>query len=160
MYTFSITTLVDITNNGDLRKPFPFKTLSGGLVHDNHSLSIAKDQNNNFTTLIQLLQIRGNIVWKDAPDRNSMILNQNKYFGTHYEGKANVWHFRWDVEQVDVYSDFDGEDKECGNLVKDFDYVPIINFCKETITFPASAFITQDPKFKNTVFTYEGPSDK
>lgn len=67
MYTYAIQTLVDITENGDLRKQFPFKTKSGELVHDKHSLEIARNQNSNFTTLVQLLQMRGNIIWDGPP---------------------------------------------------------------------------------------------
>jgi hypothetical protein len=155
MYTFSISTLIDITSNGNLKKTFPFKTDSGELVHDAHSLEIAKNQNTNFTTLIQLLQIRGNIIWDDIPHRQEIILNQQNIFGRKYEGKANLWTFEWEVEQSDVYNNFD---EQCGSLINDFDSVPIINFCKETVTFPSSSFITNSPDFTNTVFNYKGPT--
>ena len=157
MYSFAIQTLVDITENGDLKKEFPFKTLSGELVHDKHSLNIAKDQNANFSTLIQLLQLRGNIRWHDLPVRSEIVLSQDKTFGSHYEGKASVWTFVWEVEQVDIYND---ANIPCGSLIADFDNVPILTFCKESVTFPANTFITQDHKFKNTQFTYIGLQDK
>ena len=41
MHTYSITTLIDITENGVLRNQFPFKTKSGELVHDAATLAIA-----------------------------------------------------------------------------------------------------------------------
>jgi len=157
MYSFEIQTLIDITDNGNLKQNFPFKTKSGELIHDKHSLDIAKNQNNNFETLIQLLQMRGNIVWENVPIRSEIILTQEKLFGSHYEGKANVWTFKWEVEQPEIYND---NDVVCGNLIIDFDYVPILNFCKESVTFPANAFITQDHKFKNTVFTFCGLQTK
>lgn len=159
MYSFAIQTLIDITDNGDIKKDFPFKSLSGDLIHDTHSLAVARNQNANFTTLKQLLQVRGNITWKNPPVRSEIVLSQDKIFGTQYEGKASVWTFVWEVEQSDVYNDFELK-TPCGALITDFDYVPIIAFCKESVTFPANAFITQDPKFKNTQFTYLGVQAK
>ena len=47
-----------------------------------------------------------------------------------------------------------------GQLVEDFHLVPIINFCKETATFPSTTFITQDFKSINTYFSYAGESNK
>ena len=63
MYEFYVHTLVDITDNGNLQKAFPFQTKSGDVIHNKETLSIAKNQNSNFNTMLQLLQIRGNIVW-------------------------------------------------------------------------------------------------
>ena len=54
MYEFRVHTLVDITENGVLTKPFPFKTPSGDVVHDKQTLAIARNQNNNFNTMLQL----------------------------------------------------------------------------------------------------------
>jgi len=156
MYAFYISTLVDITNNGNLKKNFPFKTDSGDLVHDSHSLSIAKNQNSNFNTLVQLLQVRGNITWNILPQREDKIVD-NTMYGSHYTGRARIWSFTWETEQLDVYKE--GEDA-VGQLINDFDNVPIVNFCKETITFPSSAFITKDPQFKNTLFSYIGEQTK
>jgi hypothetical protein len=61
MHEYRIHTLVDITDNGNLKKQFPFTTESGIKVHDKHTLAIARDQNSNFSTMLQLLQMRGNI---------------------------------------------------------------------------------------------------
>jgi hypothetical protein len=156
MHEYRIHTLVDITNNGNLKKNFPFKTDSGDLVHDSHSLSIAKNQNSNFNTLIQLLQVRGNITWNILPQREDKIVD-NTMYGSHYTGRARIWSFTWETEQLDVYKE--GENA-VGQLINDFDNVPIVNFCKETITFPSSAFITKDPQFKNTLFSYIGEQTK
>ena len=69
MHTYRITTLVDITENGVLRSQFPFTTKSGELVHDGDTLTIARNQQANFTTLLQLLQMRSNIIWEATPRR-------------------------------------------------------------------------------------------
>ena len=45
-------------------------------------------------------------------------------------------------------------------LIDDFDLVPILNFCKETATFPTATFITQDVKTINTYFSYAGEYNK
>ena len=54
MYEFLIHTLVDITDNGNLRKEFPFKTNANELIHDRESLAVARNQNSNFKTILQL----------------------------------------------------------------------------------------------------------
>jgi hypothetical protein len=157
MHEYRIHTLVDITENGDLKKAFPFKTLSGQIVHDAHSLEMAKNQNANFTTLMQLLQMRGNITWEDSSIRTEKVLTQEKIFGNHYDGKHLIWTFVWHTEQQDVYRE---GTNPVGQLENDFDNVPVINFCKESATFPSSAFITKDSGFKNTVFNYLGVQNK
>jgi len=148
MHTYSITTLVDITENGVLRNQFPFTTKSGELVHDATTLTMARNQQANFTTLIQLLQIRSNITWDNVPQRVTEPV-ANWRFGSAYEGRHAIWQFQWQVEQPLVY-EFDGD--ECGGLIEDFDQVPIINFCKETATFARKVFDTQDPRYLNTYF--------
>ena len=156
MYEFRVHTLVDITDNGTLHKPFPFKTPGGEVVHDKESLSIARNQNNNFNTMLQLLQIRGNITWEVPPVRIHDTLG-NSAFGNVYEGKHISWHFTFYTEQTEVYGD---KQDPTGQLVEDFHLVPIINFCKETETFPSTTFITQDFKSINTYFSYAGESNK
>ncbi len=156
MQTFCIHTLVDITENGMLKKEFPFKTKSGELVHDKISLDVAKNQQSNFTTLIQTLQLRGNLVWEHTPVRiHENIVNMK--FGNAYEGKHYVWNFMWQVEQTDLYSK---DNDPYGQLKEDFDMIPILNFCKETATFPASAFITTDPRTINTYFSFVPEENK
>ena len=67
MYEFRVHTLVDITQNSKLQQQFPFAGDDGELIHNKDTLQIAKNQNSNFNTLIQLLQIRGNITWEEPP---------------------------------------------------------------------------------------------
>jgi len=149
MHTYCITTLVDITENGVLRNQFPFKTKSGELVHDGATLAIARNQQSNFTTLIQLLQMRSNIDWESTPVKQ-MDNIVNWRFGSVFEGRHTIWQFEWQVEQSEVYA-FDSD--PVGGLIEDFDQIPIINFCKETAAFPRNVFNTQDPRYINTYFT-------
>jgi len=157
MHEYRIHTLVDITDNGNLKKPFPFKSLSGEIIHDKQTLSIARNQNSNFATMVQLLQMRGNITWEVPPEKMEMPNLGNHMFGSFYEGKHTTWHFQFFVEQSGVYGD---EIDPSGNLVDDFHHVPIVSFCKETATFPLSTFDTRNVKTINTYFSYAGPIDK
>ena len=157
MHEYRLHTLVDITNNGNLQKQFPFKTDSGEMVHDKHSLAIAKNQNSNFNTMLQLLQMRGNITWDHAPERIEMESLGNNSFGSFYEGKHSTWHFQFFTEQSGVYGE---HDEPTGYIEDDFHNVPIVSFCKETATFPLSTFDTQNIKTINTYFSYAGKVDK
>jgi len=157
MHEYRIHTLVDITKNGELKKQFPFKTDSGDVIHDKATLSVARNQNSNFDTMIQLLQMRGNIVWENAPKKMEFENLANHAFGSFYEGKQQSWHFQFFVEQSGVYGE---ENDPVGYLLNDFHNVPIISFCKETTTFPMSAFDTQNHKTINTYFSYSGFTDK
>lgn len=157
MYEYRIHTLVDITHNGNLHQQFPFKTKGGEVVHDKHSLSTAKDQNANFNTMLQLLQIRGNITWETDPKRMELQTLGNHGFGSFYEGKQTTWHFQFFTEQAGIYGDNNGPTLL---LQDDFHNVPIVSFCKETATFPLSAFDTQNAKTINTYFSYAGSIDK
>ena len=157
MYEFLIHRLVDITDNGNLKKEFPFKTKAGEIVHDKQTLFTARNQNSNFTTMLQLLQIRGNITWEQSPKKLHDIIVNTK-FGTAYNGKQMSWSFEFQTEQQDVYGD--PLTNNVGQLIEDFDLVPIMTFCKETTTFPSNTFITQDDKTINTYFTYQGFKNK
>ena len=157
MHTFIVHTLVDITDNGLLKKEFPFKTKSGEIVHDKQSLFTARNQNSNFTTMHLILQIRGNIEWEHPPMKvNDLVINTK--FGQAYDGKHNIWTFTFLTEQQNVYgNDASGN---IGNLIGDFDLIPILSFCKETATFPSNTFITEDDHTINTYFSYQGITNK
>ena len=156
MYEYRVHTLVDITDNGILQRQFPFKTHSGDLIHNKETLQVARQQNSNFNTMIQLLQMRGNITWDYPPMKINTTLG-NTSFGSAYEGKQNCWHFAFHVDQPEVYGD---DRNPTSSLVDDFHLVPILNFCKETATFPTSTFITNNTQTINTYFSYSGKSDK
>ena len=156
MHEYRIHTLVDITDNGNLKQQFPFKTTADQVIHDKHSLAIARNQNSNFNTLLQLLQMRANITWEVPPEKiNDTLGNSN--FGSFYEGKHNTWHFQFFTEQSGVYGN---DDMMTSSLISDFHNVPIVSFCKETATFPLSTFDTENHKTINTYFYYDGYQDK
>jgi hypothetical protein len=156
MYEYRVHTLVDITDNGNLKRAFPFKGISGEVIHDKQSLAMARNQNSNFTTMLQLLQMRANVTWDQPPMRVNDTLG-NMGFGKFYEGKHTTWHFTFFSEQPGLYGD---ERDPTANLVGDFHHVPIVSFCKETATFPLSTFDTQNLETLNTYFSYAGISNK
>ena len=135
-----IHTLVDITKNGSLAKNFPFETAAGHMIDGKESLRTARNQNSNFNTMIQMLQIRGNIVWEEDPVRFTHDLSVTK-FGSYYEGTNTSWHFTFFTEQTDVFGDKQNPTEQ---LVEDFNLVPILTECKNTAHFPIQTFITKD----------------
>jgi hypothetical protein len=171
MYEYRIHTLVDITNNGNLRQPFPFKTETGKVIHDKHSLSIARNQNSNFSTMIQLLQMRGNITWEHAPQKMELPDLGNHTFGSYYEGPHTTWHFQFFTEQSGVYGDITDP---TASLVEDFSLIPIVADCINTAHLPIHTFVTKEMQgterqkiigalaggIINTYFSYSGPTDK
>ena len=105
MHSYMMHTLVDITKNGSLTKTFPFETNAGDLIDGKEALRTARRQNANFETMIQLLQIRGNITWEATPTRMEMPGLANHMFGSFYEGKNTMWNFQFFTEQSGVYGD-------------------------------------------------------
>ena len=139
-----------------MKKAFPFKTIGGEVIHDKASLMTARNQNSNFATLLQLLQMRGNITWEVPPTKlNQSVANMR--FGSNYEGKQNSWHFQFFTEQSEVYGT---NPDPVEHITTDFDLVPILSFCKETVTFPTNTFLTYDPLSINTYFSYTGEVNK
>lgn len=171
MHEYRIHTLVDITDNGNLKKQFPFETLSGHKVHDKHTLAVARDQNSNFSTMLQLLQMRGNITWENPPQKVELPDLGNHGFGSYYEGPHSTWHFQFFTEQVGVYGEMIDPTI---NLVEDFSLIPVMTQCHNTAHFPVQTFVTRDLQGNdrqkvigalaggiiNTYFSYAGPIDK
>ena len=171
MHEYRIHTLVDITNNGNLKRQFPFKTKNEQVIDDKHSLAMARDQNSNFDTMIQILQMRTNITWEHPPQKIELPDLANHAFGSYYEGAHSTWHFQFFTEQSGVYGDI-GDPTE--NLVEDFNLVPVITDCTNTAHMPIQTFVTQDLKGTdeqkvigalaggviNTYFSYAGHIDK
>ena len=171
MHEYRIHTLVDITDNGNLKQQFPFTTTAGNEITDKHTLAVARNQNSNYNTMLQLLQMRGNITWEQPPQLVELPNLGNHAFGNYYEGKHKTWHFQFFTEQSGVYGDVIDPIQ---NLADDFNLVPVIAECDNTAYLPIQTFITHDlqgtDKQKvigalaggviNTYFSYAGPIDK
>ena len=171
MHEYRIHTLVDITENGNIKKAFPFKTNAGEMIHDKHTLAIARDQNSNFNTMLQLLQMRTNITWEQPPQKIDLPNVANHMFGSYYEGPHSTWHFQFFTEQSGVYGD---SVEPTENLVEDFSLIPIVADCTNTANLPVQTFVTREMQGNerqkiigalaggiiNTYFSYSGPIDK
>jgi len=171
MHEYRIHTLVDITDNGNLKRQFPFTTESGVKVHDKQTLATARDQNSNFDTMIQILQMRGNITWEHLPQKMELPDLGNHAFGSYYEGAHSTWHFQFFTEQSGVYGDFADP---TASLVEDFSLIPIVANCTNTAHLPIHTFVTKEMQGTdrqkiigalaggviNTYFSYAGPIDK
>ena len=171
MHEYRLHTLVDITNNGNLKRSFPFESEAHVMIKDKHELATARDQNANFNTTLQLLQMRGNISWEHPPEQITLPDLGNHGFGSYYEGKHSTWHFQFFTEQSGVYGDITDPTE---NLVEDFNLVPMNTQCANTAHFPIQTFVTRELQGTdeqkvigalaggviNTYFSYAGPIDK
>ena len=140
MHLFTMHSLVDITKNSNLAKTFPFETDAGDMIEDKQTLKTARNQNGNFNTMIQILQLRGNIVWEQDPLRlyNDHTITK---FGSYYEGTSISWHFNFYTEQTGLFGD---DHNPTEQLTEDFNLVPVLAECKNTAHFPIQTFITKD----------------
>ena len=171
MHEYRIHTLVDITDNGNLKQQFPFTTTAGNEIHDKNTLAVAKNQNSNFSTMLQLLQMRGNITWDHAPQKTELPNLGNHGFGSYYEGQHTTWHFQFFTEQSGVYGEVVDPTE---SLVEDFSLVPMVTECSNTAHFPIHTFVTKEMQGTdrqkiigalsggviNTYFSYAVPTDK
>ena len=171
MHEYRLHTLVDITDNGNLKQQFPFTTTAGNDIHDKHTLAVARDQNSNFATMLQLLQMRGNITWEHRPEKIELDNLANHGFGSYYEGSHLTWHFQFFTEQSGVYGDTADPTE---SLVEDFSLVPVVADCMNTAHLPIQTFVTKEMQGTdrqkiigalaggviNTYFSYAGPTDK
>jgi len=118
MPRYRITTLVDITRT-DAKKSDPN--------------NIRINQQQNFNSLRQTIELRSNIEWDRDPASKSGSLP------VPFHGKANHWIWEFRVERDDVFlSDTD----PCGLLKQDLNNVPVINGLKETVELDPPAFKT------------------
>jgi hypothetical protein len=129
-----ICTLIDITRTGVTR------------ITQGQQLAI--DQNRNFITLTQCVELRS-IVSYDTPPTNELKDIKGIGFGSLYKGKHKVWTFRFIPDRTGVYKDNIGND--IGLLIEDLHSVPIIKNLTETINIDIAVFDLTDSKTKNTI---------
>lgn len=133
MEYIQIRTLIDITKTNVRRL--------------NQGSQLALDQNKNFTTLLQCLEIKSIINFNNPPSVEKIDI-KNLGFGTNYKGKHQVWTFSFTPDRTMVYQD---ETSEIGLLIKDLHQVPIIKNLTETINIDTAIFDLESRNFKNTI---------
>lgn len=129
MQTIEIQTLVDITETN--------------VIRPNQGTPLAHNQQRNFTTLKQCVEIRSNIMFDGSPVVEERDI-KDMGFGSKYKGKHRVWTFVFSPERSGAYSDV----KVLGN---DINQVPVIQKLTETINMDTSIFEITDPVNTNTI---------
>ena len=134
MDIIEIQTLVDITNTR--------------VVRPNQGTPLAYDQNRNFITLIQCIEIRSIIIYNNPPVCKLVDITDLE-FGSDYVGQHMVWTFSFQPDRIGVYA----IDKKSplGGLVENIDGVPIIKNLSETINIAKAIFDCKDVANKNTI---------
>lgn len=134
MESIEIRTLVDITNTR-VNRP-------------NQGTQLAYDQNRNFVTLMQCIELRS-IVSYDNPPLVEEVDVKGLGFGTEYKGKHRVWTFVIIPDRTGVYIGDDGD--PVSGLVNDVDSVPFIKNLSETINIDRAIFDCMNLSTKNTI---------
>lgn len=129
MQTIEIQTLVDITETN--------------VIRPNQGTPLAHNQQRNFTTLKQCVEIRSNIMFDGPPTVEERDI-KDMGFGSKHKGKHRVWTFVFSPERSGAYSDV----KVLGN---DIDQVPVIQKLTETINMDTSIFDLTDTVNINTI---------
>lgn len=137
MDEIEVCTLIDITNTKVHR-------LSQGT-------ELELNQQRNFTTLIQCLEIRSVIAYTQSPTWEIKDI-KNSGYGTEYKGKQQIWKFKFTTDRQFVYQDNDGD--PIGLLIEDMHEVPIIKKLTESINISKPIFDCKDPKFRNTIVNF------
>jgi hypothetical protein len=134
MEIIEIQTLVDVTHTR-VNRP-------------NQGSQLEYDQNRNFITLRQCVELRSIITFIDPPVVETVDV-KNLGFGKKFQGQHRIWTFRFNPDRTDVYTD--DQDNPIGNLVEDLDGVPVIKNLRETINIDRATFECKDPLFKNII---------
>jgi hypothetical protein len=134
MEIIEINTLIDITRTGVTR------------LNQGDQLSL--DQNRNFTTLTQCVELRSIVHYENGPTFDKIDI-RSLGFGTAFKGKQMIWTFRFSPDRLGVYQDQSGD--SLAFLVNDLHQVPVIKNLTETINIDKAFFDLKDPQYKNTI---------
>lgn len=118
---YRLHTLVDITATGQYR-------VETGKEQ-------ARNQQQNFDTLINTIGMRSNIQYVQNP---RIIIDIPKKYGLKGNDLQNIWIFEWSVEKEFIF--LEGED-DVALLRKDFALVPYISGLTETAQFKTDMFM-------------------
>jgi len=134
MEQIEIKTLIDVTNT-KVQRP-------------TQGTQFEQDQNRNFITLLQCLEIRSIVSYEHKPSFE-LVDVKGMGFGSAYKGKQMVWTFYVQPDRDGVYLDQTGN--EVGTLLDDLHEVPVIKKLNETVNIDKAVFDTKHSSFKNTI---------
>jgi len=138
MELIEIKTLIDITNTQ--------------VVRLNQGSQLQLDQNRNFITLSQCIELRSVVYYNRKPTCETIDL-KNLEFGTAYKGKHKVWTFIFSPDRDGVY--LDDQNNNIGILFDDIHEVPIIKNLSETINIDKAIFDVKDKSYKNIIINMQ-----
>lgn len=135
-------TLIDITKTGVVSNYKPnalgFVDAADQKVHDEKSWTKSRNQQRNFETIVQVIGLRSQITFIDTPESTLCNLTDLN-FGTIFTGTQRVWHFKFAVEHVEVFTR--GDDPLI-LLSEDLNVVPCILKLEETAEIKNPIFQT------------------
>lgn len=134
MQTIEIKTLIDVTNTK--------------VIRPNQGTQQQLDQQKNFTTLKQCIELRSIISYEQSPMVENIDI-KDLDFGKAYKGKHKVWTFRFSPDRDHSYMDEHGN--TIGVLYEDVHGVPVLKNLTETVNIDMAIFDIKDPQFKNTI---------
>lgn len=134
MKRFLLYTLVDITETK--------------IYRHQETEPLAKNQQQNFLTLLQTIGLRVNPTYTQSPAVEKTNLDR-WHFGSEYKGRHSIWAFEFSIEYEGGLTDEQGN--EAGLLIKDLHFVPIINNLTETINIRLPVFDTGSSDYRNTL---------
>ena len=134
MQTIEIKTLIDVTNTK--------------VIRPNQGTQQQLDQQKNFTTLKQCIELRSIISYEQSPIVENIDI-KDLDFGKAYKGKHKVWTFRFSPDRDHSYMDEHGN--TIGVLYEDVHGVPVLKNLTETVNIDMAIFDIKDPQLKNTI---------
>lgn len=134
MQIIEIKTLIDITDTKVLR-------LKQGT-------QLQYDQQRNFVTLKQCVEIRSIINYDTSPTVETVDV-KGLGFGSNYKGKHQVWTWRFTPDRSGVYGYT--KSNEVDALIDDVNEVPVIQKLTETVNIDKAIFELKDPTTTNTI---------
>jgi hypothetical protein len=127
MPRYRIITLIDITRTG-----------SGKSEID----PIKINQQQNFNSLRQSIELRSNVDWNKDPEKHTGSLP------FPFEGKANHWIWEFETEREDLFLQ---NDDPVALLKQDINNVPVIVGLEETVDIDPPAFKTTEKNFNTFI---------
>jgi len=141
-------TLIDITKTGMVSNYKPglptFVDDAGQIINDADSWTKSRNQQRNFETIVQTIGLRAQPIFLDTPVDEEVVLS-NYQFGEKFNGRHNVWKFKFSVEHLDVFTK---NGTELLALIEDLNFVPCIVNLLETVKINNPVFQTFD-HYKN-----------
>jgi len=108
-----------------------------GVIRDQDSDSLARNQQRNWETLLQCIGLRTQPLNIQSPEIIGPADLSQYHFGDFYSGEHRIWTWAWTTEREGVY-DLNGRIQ--AGLLQDLEQVPIITGLTETARFMLPIF--------------------